>query len=196
MSAHHHLLQHGGAWGVRLRARAGWACADLDRRLAEGADPDADPLLHARAERLVTPASRARLAAGLERVVATADEPTTALRSAIPVRRRPVRGARHELMRLAGELRHMPEPRPRGVAMAEQLLTEPSSPLYTASSSDEVASAARHAANAMRAHEPQAHLDAPNAQRATPPRGAAERHFCVPTVTPLPARVPVDSGEW
>jgi hypothetical protein len=62
-----------------------------------------------------------------------------------------VRGARHELMRLAGELRHMPDPRPRGVAMAERLLTDPSSPLYTASSRDEVACAARDAADAMRA---------------------------------------------
>jgi hypothetical protein len=164
--------------------RAGWARDDLDRRLAEGADPGADPLLRARAERLVTSACRASLAAGLERVVATVDKPRTPLSSAVPVRRRPVHGARHELMRLAGELRHMPDPQPRGVAMAERLLTEPSSPLYTGSSSDDVARAARDAADTMRAYKPPADHDAP------------EHHFCMPTVAPLPPQVPFDSTDW
>ena len=163
--------------------RAGLARDDLDRRLAEGADPGADPLLQARAEHLVAPACRASLAAGLERVVATVDKPISPLTAVVPVRRRPVRGARHELMRLAGELRHMPGPRPRGVAMAERLLIEPSSPLYTASSSDEVARAARDAADAMRA----------SARQAAKP---ADHQFCVPTVVPIAARTPVDSGEW
>jgi hypothetical protein len=168
--------------GLRMRLRAGWAHEALDRRLAEGADPGTDPLLQARAERLVAPASRATLAAGLERVVATADEPAAPLSSAVPVRHRPVAGARHELMGLAGELRHMPDPRPRGVAMAERLVTEPSSVLFTASSSDEVARAARDAVDNMR-----------------PPIRAAEgpeHHYTVPTVAPLPSRAPVDSANW
>jgi hypothetical protein len=118
-----------------MRLRAGWAREELDRRLAEGADPGTDPLLKARAERLVAPASRATFAAGLERVVATVHEPAASLSSAVPVRRGPLAGARHELMGLAGELRHMPDPRPRGVAMAGRLLTEPSSVLFTASAS-------------------------------------------------------------
>ena len=131
--------------------RAEWARADLNHRLAEGVDAGVDPLLQARAERLVSSAYRARLAAGLERVVEAVETPAAPLSAAVAVRRRPVRGARHELMRLAGELRHMPDPRPRGVAMAEVLLTDSSSPLYTASSSDEVARAARGAADCMRA---------------------------------------------
>jgi hypothetical protein len=189
-----------------MRLRAGWSREDLDRRLAEGADPTADPLLQARAERLVTPASRATLAAGLERVVATSDEPAAALSSAAPVRRGPVRGARHELMGLAGELRHMPDPRPRGVAMAERLLTEPSSVLFTASSRDKVARAARHAVDGMRADEPWVQRDGPReslapqartSPRITPPRAdAAEHHFYVPSVAPLPPRTPVDSANW
>ena len=63
----------------RLRVR--WGCPDLDRRLAEGADPSDDPLLTLRAERLVTPAERAMTAAGLERVVATAQKPRRSARS-------------------------------------------------------------------------------------------------------------------
>jgi hypothetical protein len=144
----HHRLRD-----LHMRMRAGWAREELNRRLAEGADPGRDPLLRARADRLVTSASRAALAAGLERVVATLDGPATPLSSEVAVRRRHVHGARHELMRLAGELRHMRVVRPRGVAMAERLLTEPSSPLYTAESSIEIARAAREAAEAMRADD-------------------------------------------
>ena len=128
------------------RVRVRWACSDLDRRLAEGADPSGDPLLRLRAERLVTPAARARMAAGLEGVVATAQKPMTPFSAAVPIRRGAVRGARHELMALAGDLRHLRAVRARGVAMAERLVTDPSSPLYTARSSDEVVSAVRAAA--------------------------------------------------
>jgi hypothetical protein len=167
-----------------MRVRAAWEHGDLDRRLAEGADPDTDPLLHTRAERLVTPASRAALAAGLERTVAAAHEPGAALSSAAPVRRGPVRGARHELMGLAGELRHMADPRPRRVAMAERLLTEASSVLFTAASSAEVARAARAAIDNLRATP-------------TPtPGAAAEHHFYRPTVAPVPSRPPVDAATW
>ncbi|HTE62282.1 MAG TPA: hypothetical protein VK631_18150 [Solirubrobacteraceae bacterium] len=151
MSALPHLLRERHVRGIRERVRAGWAREDVTRMLAEGDDPGVSPRLQSRADRLVRSASRAKLAAGLERVVATVDTPAAPLSAAIAVRRRPVRGARHELMRLAGELRHMRDPRPRGVAMAEVLLTDPSSPLYTASSSDEVARAALDAADSMRA---------------------------------------------
>jgi hypothetical protein len=119
-----------------LRAR--WAGTELDHRLAEGAAPDSDRLLKLRAARLVTPAARARAATGLEGVVATVDKPSNPLSAAVPVRRRPLRGARHDLMALAGDLRHMPAVHPRGVAMAGLLITDPCSPLYTATSSDEI----------------------------------------------------------
>jgi len=186
-----------------VRLRAAWAREDLDRRLAEGADPDTDALLHTRAELLVTPASRAALAAGLERAVAAADEPGVALSSAAPVRRGPVRGARHELMGLAGELRHMPDPRPRGVAMAERLLTEPASVLFTAASSAEVSRAARDAVENLRAADcpiKRATEEGPvrtmSASPRTDPTAAAEHHFYRPTVAALPRRTPVDSATW
>ena len=190
-----------------MRLRAAWARENLDRRLAEGADPETDPLLHTRAERLVTPASRAALADGLERAVAAAQDTGAALSSAAPVRRGPVRGARHELMGLAGELRHMPDPRPRGVAMAERLLTEPSSVLFTAASSAEVARAARDAVDNLRAGDPSTKRETPGEGLArttpmslrttgTPAAAAAEHHFHRPTVAPLPPRAPFDSATW
>ena len=83
---------------LREHLRVRWTAPELDRRLAEGADPRGDPLLELRATRLVTPAARAALATGLESVVASVEEPKRPLTAAIPVRRQPVRGARHELM--------------------------------------------------------------------------------------------------
>jgi hypothetical protein len=127
------------------RFRVRWARDELDRRLTEGADPSEDRLLARRAARLVSPASRAALAAGIEGVVASVDKPKNPLSAAVPVRRRAVRGARHELMALAGDLRHMPTLRPRGVAMVERLMTDPYSPLYTATSGEEVVRAVRAA---------------------------------------------------
>jgi hypothetical protein len=136
---------------LREHLQIRWACAELDRRLAEGADPHDDRLLELRAARLVSRSSRARVAIGLERVVATVEKPKFPLSAAVPVRRGPVRGARDDLLRLARALRHTPEARPCGVAMAERLVTDPCSPLYTAASSAEVRRAARAAADCMSA---------------------------------------------
>jgi hypothetical protein len=140
-------LPHPRGGTLRDRVRVRWARDELDRRLAEGADPSEDPLLARRAARLITPACRGALASGLEGVVASVDKPKNPLSAAVPVRRRAVQGARRELMALAGDLRHLHAPRPRGVAMVERLITDPYSPLYTASSSEEVARAVRAAAH-------------------------------------------------
>jgi hypothetical protein len=136
----------------QLRVR--WAGPELDRRLADGADPHSDRLLQLRAARLVTPASRGRVATGLESVVAAVNKPYNPLSAAVPVRRLPLRGARHELMALAGDLRHMPAVHPRGVAMAGRLITDPCSPLYTATSSDEITRAVHEATHWLRADLP------------------------------------------
>lgn len=146
------ILPNRREWTLGDRVRARWACAELDHRLAEGADPGKDPLLKRRADRLVSPGSRAAVAKGLERVVASVDKPKSPLTAAVPVRRRPVRGARHDLMALAGDLRHMRAPQPRGVAMAERLITDPGSPLYTAASSEEIERAVREAAHWLSAY--------------------------------------------
>ena len=110
---------------LREHLQARWASAELDRRLAEGADPHGDRLLELRAAHLVASAARASVANGLERVVASVDRPKSAFSAAIAVRRRPVRGARHDLMALADDLRRVPALHPRGIAMAERLITDP-----------------------------------------------------------------------
>ena len=126
--------------------RIRWAGPELDQRLADGADPDSDRLLRLRAARLLEPGARATVATGLEGVVATISKPRTPFTAAVPVRRGAVRGARRELMALADDLRHLRTVQPRGVAMAERLVTDPSSPLYTAGSSDDIIRAAHAAA--------------------------------------------------
>jgi hypothetical protein len=143
----HALHLHPHREGALLdHVRARWAGADLDRRLAAGADPHSDRLLALRAARLATPASRALVATGLERAVASVDKPKSPLSAAIPVRRRPVRDARADLLSLAADLRQMSAPQARGVAMAERLITAPGSPLYCSTSGEEVRHAARAAA--------------------------------------------------
>jgi hypothetical protein len=110
-------------------------------------------------------------------------------------------------MGLAGELRHMPDPRPRGVAVAERLLTEPSSVLFTAVSSAEVSRAARDAVDKLRgddvpinrgtARESLVRTTSTSLRSTpTPAAAAAEHHFHRPTVAPLPSRSPVDAATW
>lgn len=204
MSAIRHRFRRAGVRGLPVRLRAAWAHQDLDRRLAEGADPDGDPLLACRARRLRDPGYRATLASGLERLVAAVDEPAPPLSARVPVRRRAVRDARHELMRLAGELRHMLDPDPQGVAMAERLLTDLASPVYSTASSADVVRAARDAANAMRPRQsaddhrakPHERLDRLGVRnRRSAPETVAHR-FCIPTVAALPLRVPPETHDW
>ena len=136
----------------RLRVR--WAGPDLDRRLADGADPGSDRLLGLRAARLLTPTGRATAASGIEAAVASVHKPLTPFSSAVPIRRGAVHGARRELMALAGDLRHMPTVHARGVAFAGRLITDPESPLYTAGSSDQIVSAVHDASYWLTADTP------------------------------------------
>ena len=89
-------------WWARVRARA-WHWS-LDSRIASGADPRTSAALQARAEQLVAPAYRARLAANLELVVARAEEPY-ALTTAAALRRGPLREARDAVLALAARAR-------------------------------------------------------------------------------------------
>ena len=78
-----------------------------------------------------TIAATETLARGFERVVVRAESPRVGLSSAIPVPPGHVRAAHRELIALAQDLRGLPEPNPRGVAMARDLLTDVTGPLFT-----------------------------------------------------------------
>lgn len=111
---------------TRLRART--RRLELDRALADGADPTSSPLLAARAAQLVGRANRYRLAAALEHLALTADAPARLFRTA--PRRGAVVANRTELMELAATLRQAGLLYARGLAILELVLIDGSGPAY------------------------------------------------------------------
>ncbi len=113
--------------GARMVAR--WRRASLDRALAQGEDPAASAALAARTTQLSAPASRARIAAGLERMAldAEARRPPFAVAPSRPA----VRANRTELIELAAWLRRDRPLYARGIAMLRLVLIDGTGPAYT-----------------------------------------------------------------
>jgi hypothetical protein len=116
----------GGLW---LRALTRWRAADLDRRLASGADPMQSDELSLRVGQLGSAGTRSRLAGALGRAVEMANgrhPPLVATR----VRRSEVRENENLLLALADRL-HDGEPLGvEGLAMTACLVNDRSSPIY------------------------------------------------------------------
>jgi hypothetical protein len=129
-----------------LRVRL--AAPRLDARLAAGEDPIADAAVARRSTQLVSRRLRRRIARGVERLCSEPDE-RPGFTAAIPVDRRAVQIARPALEQLAAALRSRESVQPRGVALAQLLLTEPSSAVYQPANPDELYSAAREALLAL-----------------------------------------------
>jgi hypothetical protein len=102
---------------------------DLDRALADGADPAGSPVLAARAAQLAGRGNRERLAAALERVTLTVDEPPRRVRT--PPLRGALRTNRAELLELAATLRDGGVLYAGGIAAAELVLIDGTGPAYT-----------------------------------------------------------------
>lgn len=101
----------------------------LDEALAEGADPERDPLIACRAARLVEPATRRELAEGLRDTVEAAVL-TRPRGAAVPVAAEAVRANSGLLLALAARLDSEMPVGACGVARAQILLTDGASPLY------------------------------------------------------------------
>ena len=101
----------------------------LDRLLAAGADPSWDRELALRAAHLTAPRKRRALEKSVVRAVRDAHGPPR-WSCAAPIDRGAVRAVTPELRALAASLSREAAPGPQGVALAEQLLREPGSPLY------------------------------------------------------------------
>jgi hypothetical protein len=103
----------------------------LDRDLAAGTSPDATTLLALRAQFLVCPVVRRRLARTIAAIIAeAAGPPARPGRMRVPVRRGSVRDAADVLQALVDRLL-TPGPLPaRGVAQVQRILTDGSGPLY------------------------------------------------------------------
>ena len=138
----------GLVYGLRVRM----AAPRLDARIAAGEDLSVDPDLAHRATQLVSMRTRRRAAAGLDRVSRIRRE-RPVLSAAIPFDRRAVHVARPMLQQLAIALRSRERVHPRGVAITQLLLTEPSSALYRPAHPDHLYEVARAALFALGAEE-------------------------------------------
>jgi hypothetical protein len=133
------ILRHGLVAGLHarprtptsLRLRAWLRQTDLDRQLAEGANPTTDPLRDLRARQITSPRYRRGLAIGLRNLVADACKPPLPHRSPVPLNRPAVLDAREPLLELARRLVESKEPCPRAVALASYLVCDPTSPAHT-----------------------------------------------------------------
>jgi hypothetical protein len=102
----------------------------LDEELAAGADPNADPLRHARALDLVEGETRRRIAANLRQALAEAEAPRHPFSIKAPIARAALRDAREDVEDVAERLGGPAPVRPQGVARARLLLTDGAGPLY------------------------------------------------------------------
>jgi hypothetical protein len=111
----------------RLRARV--FTARLDTELAWGTDPQSDPTLALRAERLSSPVTRRQLARGLRDVVARAER-RSQFSAAAPVARISVLRNRELLGEVADHLDSDLPAGVGGIAAVNLLLTDGASPLW------------------------------------------------------------------
>jgi hypothetical protein len=119
----------------------------LDRLLAAGGEPCWDPEFGLRAAQVTSRRHRHHLADSLENAVAEAHR-VPHWSCAAPLDRRAVRAAAPALLALAAGLKADPRPAAEGVAVASQLVTDASSPLYAPGDGDalrEIAGIARGA---------------------------------------------------
>jgi hypothetical protein len=156
------VLHRGLVADVRVRPRTtAWLWmrvwlrrVELDRRLAEGANPTTDPLRALRACQLTSRRYRRALARGLRSLVADACDPAPLRAAPGPrVNRYAVLDARDPLLSLSRRLVECENPCPRAVALASYIVCDPDSPTYWSATGATVADLA-HAALAAIDHEP------------------------------------------
>ena len=131
---------------ARLRARA------LDRALAAGKPSEAAPAVALRARRLTELSKRTELARTLSQLVNRARQ---APASQVPLARRAVLSASGELSELATELVAPGPVGAGGVAQVQLLISDGTGPLYNPDSRIDLATAARHAIEALRLYRRQ-----------------------------------------
>ncbi len=130
---------------------------ELDRQLADGADPAGSPALRARAQLIVGERFRRELVSHLTSVLAKADHPPHWHSASLPVCAGEVRAAREALTELATALQTPAVPAVRGVALAACLINDPEGPLYQRSRSSEIPTLAQGATALLRAGPALAH---------------------------------------
>ncbi len=130
---------------------------ELDRSLADGADPERSADLHMRAQVLVTGRSRRHLIAELESVMARAAHPPHWHSATLPVCAGAILDAEDSLRGLATALGTREDPPIRGVALAACLINDPAGPLYDRGTCDRISLLAREATAALEGDPPPGH---------------------------------------
>jgi hypothetical protein len=135
----------------------GWRALTLDAELAAGKSPDGERLLALRADLLVAPANRGKLAEQWEALLARAYQPRGLLDPRVPLRRAAVLAAEPDILAMSAALRN-PLPVPvRGVAIASLLLIDGTGPAYRSRGGIDLAAAVQ---GAVRHLDPAAELTA------------------------------------
>lgn len=120
----------------------------LDEALAAGADPAGSDELGRRAAHLTSRRYRIALARGLDNAVDFPDASrfmSAAVHPPAPI----LRAVSPSVRALADALRAALDPSPRGVALAQRLLVDTTSPLYCAATVDEAVAAVDRAREAL-----------------------------------------------
>ena len=126
---------------ARLRA------PQLDRALAEGASPATSTPMRLRAQALMHPSNRRSLAASLRRIAG--GEPSATIGARMRVSPEHVSEAREDFERLARRLSGTSPVDVRGVALAHELLTDGTGPLFSPHGRDGLSASLRRAVAAL-----------------------------------------------
>jgi hypothetical protein len=118
-----------GRGRLRLHLAVAIHGTQLDRKLAQGADPTESQELALRARQLSAVRMRRSLAKGIERVIAQAERYSES--AALPINREEVVRSSPLLLRLAARLRAPENVSPCGIAIVRLLLTEDTSPIMS-----------------------------------------------------------------
>jgi hypothetical protein len=152
--------------GLRLHLNAAWHGTTLDRKLAEGVDPQASAVLALRARKLTGARGRKRVADGLAGALRSAKDTTSGITAAVRPDARELLDARTVLTALERRLRGSEAVAAEGVAMLGVLLTDAASPLYWPSGPGELASRLRAAAAAIELQTTRRGCDATEREKA------------------------------
>ena len=146
-----------------LRLRLYVARGRLDRQIAAGCPCELSPALALRARQLIDPRTRQRLARSLRGVVQYVDRAVgrPVLVSAVVIDRAAVSADRETILGLAERLEGVDPVNPRGIVLAQKLLTDGiDSPLFNRCCARTIAEAVWEIADALGADPPIAGFDA------------------------------------
>jgi hypothetical protein len=116
---------------LRDRVRARLLAHSIDDRLLRGQASDRNPVVLTRLARLLSRRYRSRVAASLRRLLGEARRSgRPPLTARLEIKQREVLGSEPLILTLADELEEEENVNPRGVILADRLITDGSSPVY------------------------------------------------------------------